>query len=106
ADLRDAPPWPVVWNRIGALLDGIHVVVAYRAAFDRAAVMTMCARQAVRMPSLRFVCAAAMYQDRFGRSVSLSAALRQMDLDFPGRPHDPLADARAAAALALKLRTL
>jgi DNA polymerase III epsilon subunit-like protein len=88
------------------MLDSIETVVAYRAAFDRAAVMTMCARHGVRMPRVRFVCAAAMYQDRFGRSVPLSAALRHLGLLFPGRSHDPLADARAAAALALKLRAV
>lgn len=106
ADLRDALSWPVAWGRLAAILEGLHTVVAYRAAFDRAAVMTMCARHAVRMPRVRFVCAAAMYEERFGRSVSLCAALRQVDLPFPGRPHDPLADARAAAALVLKLSAL
>lgn len=106
ADLRDAPSWALVWKHLLAILDGIQTVVAYRAPFDRAAVMTMCARHAVRIPRLRFVCAAAMYQTRFGRSVPLIAALRQVDLPFPGRPHDPLADARAAAALALALRAL
>lgn len=104
ADLRDAPRWAFVWKQLTPLLDGIQTVVAYRAGFDRAAVMTMCARHAVRMPRVRFVCAAAMYQSHFGRSVSLSAALRQVDLPFPGRPHDPLADARAAAMLMLALR--
>jgi hypothetical protein len=68
--------------------------------------MTMCARHAVRMPRVRFFCAAAMYQSRFAQSVPLSAALRHLGLPFPGRPHDPLADARAAAALVLKLRAL
>jgi DNA polymerase-3 subunit epsilon len=106
ADLREAPSWGLVWRRLAVVLDGIQTVVAYRARFDRAAVMTMCARHAVRMPRLRFVCAAAMYQSRFGRSVCLTAALQHMDVPFPGRPHDPLADARAAAALALKLRAL
>lgn len=103
ADLRDAPSWGSVWRRVGDVLQGIHTVVAYRAAFDRAALMTMCARSAIQMPRLRFVCAAKLYQARCGRSVPLSTALADMGLSFPGRPHDPLADARAAAALVLKL---
>lgn len=106
ADLRDAPSWAAVWKHLAVVLDGIQTVVAYRAAFDRAAVMTMCARHAVRMPRVRFVCAAAMYRDRFGRSISLSAAMQHLELPFPGRPHDPLADARAAGTLMLKLRAL
>lgn len=106
ADLRDAPSWSLVWKRLAVMLDGVKTVVAYRAAFDRAAIMTMCARYAVRMPRVRFVCAAAMYETHFGRSGPLIAALRKVDLPFPGKPHDPLADARAAAALALKLHAL
>jgi DNA polymerase III epsilon subunit-like protein len=106
ADLHGAPAWGVVWQRVMGVLDGIETIVAYRAAFDRAAVMTMCARHAVRMPRVRFVCAEALYRSRFGRSVSLIAALRRLNLPFPGRPHDPLADARAAAALVFTLRAL
>lgn len=106
ADLHEAPSWGFVWTRLAVILDGIETIVAYRSGFDRAAVMTMCARHAVRMPRMRFFCAAAMYERRFGRPVPLSAALRHVGLPFPGRPHDPLADARAAAALVLKLCAL
>ena len=104
ADLHDAPPWPAVWTGVLQLISDLDVAVAYRAAFDRAAVMTMCARHALRMPRLRFACAAEMYERRGGRAASLAAALGDLGLAFPGEPHDPLADARAAAALVLALR--
>ena len=104
ADLRDAPPWPVVWKNVVELIADVTSVVAYRAAFDRAAVMTMCARHALRMPRIRFVCAAKLYEARVRRPADLAAALRALDIPFPGHPHDPLADARAAAALVLALQ--
>jgi DNA polymerase III epsilon subunit-like protein len=104
ADLRDAPRWPVVWKRVLDVLDGNRIVVGYRAAFDRAAVMAMCARDAVRLPPLRFVCAAKAYEQHAGRSADLVSALRALHIPFPGKPHDPMADARAAAAIMLAIR--
>lgn len=99
SDLREAPTWPVAWRRLVGLCADIPVIVGYRVAFDRAALMTMCARHGLRMLRARFVCAAELYESYAGRSVDLAAALRDLQLEFPGRPHDPLADARAAAAL-------
>jgi DNA polymerase-3 subunit epsilon len=103
ADLRNARPWPAVWHDVLKLVGDVTVVVAYRAAFDRAAIMTMCAGHTIRMPRIRFVCAAEMCQERIGRPASLVAALQTIGVPFPGRPHEPLADARAAAALVLAL---
>jgi inhibitor of KinA sporulation pathway (predicted exonuclease) len=42
-----------------------------------------------------------MIEARCGRRLDLRAALDVLGLPFPGRPHDPLGDARAAAAIAL-----
>ncbi len=101
ADLRDAPPWPLVWKGIVELLGPTRHMVAYRAVFDRAAILTMCAKHGIRLPQLRFSCAAEMFEARAGRSMTLSSALNTLSISFPGRPHDPLSDARAAAALVL-----
>jgi DNA polymerase-3 subunit epsilon len=105
AALRDAPVWPVVWKRVLDVLGDCRLVVAYRARFDRAAVMTMCARRALRLPAVRFVCAAKVYEEHAGRSVDLASALRALRIPFPGRPHDPLADARAAASIMIALQS-
>lgn len=102
-DLRKAPRWPTVWRDVLDVLADTTAVIAYRAAFDRAAVMTMCARHAVPMPRIRFVCAATRYAEATGRSVDLVSALRALGIPFPGHPHEPLSDARAAAALVLGL---
>ena len=103
-ELRDAPLWPTVWTRIMTVLGDVRTVIAYRAAFDRAAVMTMCARHALPMPRVRFVCAARLYEAGGGRSAELASVLRTLNVPFPGQPHEPLSDARAAAALVLSLR--
>jgi DNA polymerase III epsilon subunit-like protein len=103
ADLRNAPPWPAVWHDVLKLVGDVTLIVAYRAAFDRAAIMTMCAGHTLRMPRIHFVCAAEICRERFGRAASLAATLQMLGVPFPGRPHDPLADARAAAALVLAL---
>jgi len=101
ADLADAPPWPTVWAALLDLLGDIHLLVAFRASFDRGAILAMCANHGIRPPPLRFDCAAAMIEAHYGRRLDLRAALDALGLPFPGRPHDPLADARAAAAIAL-----
>ena len=100
-DLADAPPWPDVWRDVVELIGDIRVVVAFHARFDRGAILTMCALHRVRVPRLRFVCAADMLTARYHRTLSLQGSLLFLGLTFPGRPHDPLADARAAAMVAL-----
>jgi DNA polymerase-3 subunit epsilon len=102
SDLRNAPAWPEVWAKVAALLGNIQTVVAFRAAFDRAAILSVSARHGVRLARLRFVCAADLMERHFGITASLEESLRYLDVPFPGRPHDPLADARAAAAIVLR----
>lgn len=101
ADLANAPAWTEAWQGVLAVLEDIQSVVAFRASFDRAAILAMSGRHGVRLPRLRFVCAAEMMKARYGSHFSLRASLQALGMTFPGRPHDPLADARAAAAIAI-----
>jgi DNA polymerase III epsilon subunit-like protein len=101
ADLVNAPEWPEVWRGVTTVLADIETIVAFRASFDRGAILAMSGRHGVRLPSLRFVCAAEMMKASYGADLSLQACVTALGLTFPGRPHDPLADARAAAAIAL-----
>jgi len=103
-ELAGAPDWPAVWQRLLDFTGGIREFVAYRAEFDRGAVLAMCASHHVRVPPLRFTCAAKMIEERFAGNRDLREALRLLGLPFPGRHHDPLADARAAAAIAIACR--
>ncbi len=106
ADLWNAPCWPQVWFDLTGLIDDTKAIVAYRASFDRAALLTMAARHGMRLPRLRFICAAELAAAASGAEsdnprVSLRESIESLGLSFPGQPHDPLADARAAAMLAL-----
>ena len=104
-DLAVAPRWPAVWRAFTGFItdtpDDIPTLVAYRAGFDRGALLSMCGLHGVRMPQLRFCCAAEMVKQRFGRNMSLWSAMREFELPFPGSPHDPRADARAVASILL-----
>ncbi len=99
-DLAGAPAWPAVWADLREFLVGDPFVVAFHATFDRGALLTMCGRHGLRVPPLRFACAARMALARFGTSFGLAETLDRLAIPFPGTPHDPLADARAAAAIA------
>ncbi len=100
-DLREAPEWPAVWRSVTAMALGLSVVVAFRAEFDRGAILAMCGRHHVRVPALRFHCAARAAEARLGRRLNLADTVAALGLTFPGRPHDALSDARAAAAVFL-----
>lgn len=100
-DLLRAPRWPVVWRGVSALLSGVTDVVAFNAAFDRSAILATSAMHGVRLPPIRFICAAALAARRYGWHLSLSETLTRLGLTYPGRAHKALDDARAAALLAL-----
>lgn len=101
SELISAPSWPKVWKETCALIGDVRTIVAYRARFDRGAILTMSARHNIRLPALRFVCAAQMVAGQYGRAGSLAESIKALGLSFPGQPHEPLADARAAAMVAL-----
>lgn len=100
-DLVHAPAWPAVWRDLLVVIGEIGLLVAFRASFDRGAILAMCAHHGVRLPRLRFACAAAMIEKQYGKKLDLRTSLDLLGLPFPGTPHEPLADARAAAAIAL-----
>lgn len=104
-ELADAPSWPEVWSRLRPLLLPDRPIVAFRAAFDRGALLSMCARHGIAMPRLRFTCVAELARRRLGADQPLNEALRALGIPFPGQPHHALADARAAAALFLACQT-
>lgn len=101
ADLAGAPAWPDVWRSLLLFVGDYEEFVAFRAEFDRGAILAMCARYNVRVPRMHFTCAARLAETRFASRLNLSEAMQRLGLPFPGRHHDPLADARAAAAVAI-----
>lgn len=102
SDLRGAPLWPTVWGSFCRFLRDVNLLVAFRAEFDRGAILTMCGRDGIRVPRMHFECAASVVKAQFGWSLGLSESIARLGLPFPGRPHDPLSDARAAAAIVME----
>lgn len=100
-DLRRAPSWNTAWRSMLPLFDAVEDVVAFRAEFDRAAVLSMAARHGVRLPRLHFTCAAEVAHAHLGTRLSLAETLARLNIPYPGTPHEPLSDARAAAAVFL-----
>ena len=101
ADLADAPSWRDAWQGVSSVLGDIPTVVAFRASFDRGALLAMSAHHGIRLPRLRFLCAAEMMKTRHGCDLNLTGSLERLGIPFPGWPHDALSDARAAAAIAI-----
>lgn len=101
ADLAGAPAWPEVWRALLQFVGDVREFVSFRAMFDRGAILAMCARHDVRVPPLRFTCAAELIEEKLKKKLDLPEALQALALPFPGRHHDPLADARAAAAIVI-----
>jgi DNA polymerase-3 subunit epsilon len=100
-ELARAPTWPAVWRALMGFVGEDREFVAYRAEFDRGAILAMCARNGIRLPAMHFTCAAMLFEERFRLKLDLKEALLHVGLSFPGRHHEPLADARAAGAHAI-----
>lgn len=100
-DLLRAPRWTTVWRELLDFMGEIRPLVAFPATFDRGALLAMCAEHGFRPPPLPFVCAAAIAEERLGRRLDLVSTLDALGLVFPGQHHDPLSDARAAAAVVM-----
>jgi DNA polymerase III subunit epsilon len=103
--LNGAPSWPDVWLGLRPLLTSAPTVVAFRASFDRAALLTMSGLHGIRLPQLNFTCVAEQAERILARRCPLSEHLQRLGIPFPGQPHVPLADARAAALLFLAVRS-
>jgi DNA polymerase-3 subunit epsilon len=103
-ELAGAPTWPIVWTALMAFLGNVRLIVAFRAAFDRGAILAMCAAYGLEAPHFTFFCVAERSDRLLGGPLSLAATLANAGIPFPGRPHDALADARAASAIALALK--
>ena len=100
--LAHAPSWPQVWDQFCELIRRQHFFVAYNAAFDQSAILTMCSMHSIRPPPMTFVCARKIAAGLLKRPPrNLADAIAQLGLPFPGQPHTALADARAAASIML-----
>jgi DNA polymerase-3 subunit epsilon len=96
--LRDAPAWGDVWERIAPLITN-RLLIAYNANFDRRMMEFMAARYRLPRPEARWRCAMRFVKEmaRVRHALSLEAACARYGL-APGT-HRAASDAQATAAL-------
>lgn len=97
-DLGGAPPWPVIWPRVEALLQDA-LVVAWNAAFDLRLMRQTCARHGLAFQAPSMLC----LREAFCRAhphVRSSLAAACLTLGVPLRPrHRALPDAELTRRL-------
>ena len=99
-DVRDAPPFGVVWPELVPFLDGAEFLAAHHAPFDRSVLAACSAAAGLSPPELPFRCTV-----RIARAAWRLFPTRLPDvcrwLDIPLRHHDALSDAEACARIVI-----
>lgn len=99
-DLDRQRPFEEVWPQLLPAMQPFNVWVAHNAAFERKVLRAASQEWGLARPRARWVCSMTLAQRRLGTAYrSLAAACRR--LNIPLEHHNPLSDARAAAAIVL-----
>lgn len=101
---RAAPPLAEVWARLAPLLDGVELLVAHNAPFDRSVLRASWAAAGLTPPGLPWACTVEMSKRCWpglpGYKLNELASL----WGIPLRHHEALSDARACAELVIRAR--
>lgn len=98
--VADAPDFAGVWPQMAALLDGVEVMVAHNASFDRRVLQTCARAHGLELPLLAFACTVRLARLAWAlRPTRLPDVCRHLGIDL-ARHHDPLHDAMACARIA------
>ena len=98
--VADAPPFGSVWCEIEALLDGIDLLAAHNAGFDRSVLAACSERCDLPVSERRFVCSMGVARKVWGiHPTRLSDVCAR--LDIPLNHHHALSDAEACARILL-----
>jgi len=99
-DVRDAPPFGVVWPGLLPILEGAEFLAAHHAPFDRSVLAACSAAAGLPPPTLPVRCTV-----RIARAAWRLFPTRLPDvcrwLDIPLRHHDALSDAEACARIVI-----
>lgn len=103
--LKDAPTFTELWPQLAAFMEGSHALLAHNAGFDRRVLHASCLALGLPLPQLPFLCTLK------GSRRSLPLASRALDsvcahFGIPLDHHHAGSDARACAAIYLRLRAL
>lgn len=103
---RSAPPLAEVWERFASFFEGVGLIVAHNAAFDRDVMLKSWGAAGLTPPGLPWACSVEMSK-RLWPSL-LGHKLNQLASAWgiPLRHHNALSDARACAELVLRARAV
>lgn len=98
--VADAPPFGTVWEEIAPLLEGVDLLAAHNAKFDRGVLAACVRRHGLPDPGRRFVCSMGVARKVWNfYPTTLSDVCAH--LDIPLNHHDALSDAEACARILL-----
>ena len=96
--VADAPPFGTVWEEIEPLLEGVDLLAAHNAKFDRGVLAACVRRHGLPDPGRRFVCSMGVARKVWNLyPTTLSDVCAR--LDIPLNHHDALSDAEACARI-------
>lgn len=97
-DVRDAPTFAELWPQLLHLLDGVQLVAAHNAGFDRGVLRACCEWYGMSTPAVPFTCTVQLARRVWGlRPTKLPDVARHLGLRLDH--HDPLSDAEACARI-------
>jgi DNA polymerase-3 subunit epsilon len=100
-DVKDEPGFGEVWKKISKQIDGIEVVAAHNASFDRGVLHTCCVNFGIKPPEAEFLCTMKLSRRVWGiRPTKLSDVCRHFNI--PLKHHDAASDALACAKIVLE----
>ena len=98
--VREAPGFAEVWPRLVPLLDGVAVLAAHNAPFDRGVLEACCRTAGLAMPEVPFLCTVRLARRRWGlKPNTLPAVCRRLGIGLIH--HDPASDAEACARIVI-----
>jgi DNA polymerase-3 subunit epsilon len=98
--VADEPDFAGVWPMMAPLLEGVDVVVAHNASFDRRVLLACMQAHGIVPPLLAFACTVRLARLAWSlRPTRLPDVCRHLGIELQ-RHHDPLHDALACAPIA------
>ena len=102
SDTRRSPPFPKVWKRVAAMLDG-RLVVAHNTAFDMSVLRRSAEHYGYEPAAFPFACTYRLSRSAMPDAGSWALNVMANEFGIDLRHHDPLSDAQAAGMLWLAL---
>lgn len=98
AQCESAPVFGALWPRLREWLDGVEMIAAHNAGFDRRVLNGCCDAAALAAPALPYLCTVKLARQAWNlRPANLPAVCRHLVIDL--HHHDAASDARACAEI-------